>query len=274
MDIVIIICIVLLSILAIWLFLIAPGRRYRGDFDFTKYRYAHRGLHDAEKAENSLSAFRAAVDAGFGIELDVRLSADGKVVVFHDPDLSRVCGTDKAVASLTADELAAQNLAGTGEGVPLFSDVLAAVDGKVPILVEIKEDTAADKLVTPAALALLADYRGPYLVESFNPLSLGKVKKARPDVFRGLLSDHFSLDPKYRTATHRLLQHFLLNVIARPQFLAYNREHKDFLPFALYRRLFRVPLFAWTVRSADEEKECRAVGFDTVIFENYVPGDL
>ncbi len=273
MDVICIICYVLLAFLAVFLVLIAPGRKYRGGFNFTKYRYAHRGLHDAAHAENSLSAFSSAVERGFGIELDVRLSKDGEVVVFHDPDLKRVCGVDRKVSDLTAKELSAVRLAGTEEGVPLFTDVLKTVKGKVPILVEIKEDTARDKDVTPAALKILSSYDGPCLVESFNPLSLSKVKAARPDLFRGLLSDHFTLDDKYKTPTHRLLQWFLLNVTARPQFIAYNHEHKTFLPFRLFRFLFRVPTFAWTVRSETDEATCRSFGFDTVIFENYIPKD-
>lgn len=271
MDVIAVICCVLLAIWLIYVFLIYPGRRYRGGFDFTKYRYAHRGLHGESRAENSLSAFSAAVDAGFGIELDVRLSRDGEVVVCHDPDLLRVCGMDKKVAELTAEELAAVRLCQTAEGVPRFTEVLRLVDGRVPILVEIKEDTATDRDVTPATLKILESYHGPYLIESFNPLSLSRVGKARPDVFRGLLCAHFSLDPKYRTTTHRLLQWFLLNVAARPQFIAYNHENKTFFPFRLFKFLFRVPTFAWTVRSAEDEAVCRAFGFDTVIFENYIP---
>lgn len=271
--------IIILAILAalivflfgLWLFLAAPGGGRKRARAFARVCYAHRGLHNAERAENSLSAFRAAAGAGFGIELDVRLSADGEVVVIHDPDLKRVAGVDRRVRDMTAAELAAVSLSGTGEGVPLFRDVLSVVAGRVPILVEIKEDTAADRDVTPAALAVLRDYDGAYFIEGFNPFSIARTRKDAPETVRGMLSDHFTLRKETDTPMFRALQLFLTNVIARPQFIAYNGLARRYLPFRLLRGLFRVPTFAWTIRTPEEEKICRKAGFDSVIFENYVP---
>lgn len=262
---------ILALLIAVLLFCVHPGRRFAGADAFTAYRYAHRGLHDAEKAENSLSAFRAAVEAGFGIELDTRLSADGVVVVCHDTTLSRVAGIDRRVDEMTAAELKAVSLCQTGEGVPTFAEVLSLVAGRVPILVEIKEDTIADRDVTPATLALLKEYNGAFLIESFNPMSLARVRKERPDVFRGLLCDRFTASRCYRKPLYALLQRFLFNFFARPQFLAYRNTAKTYLPFRLLRGFFRLPSFAWTVKSAADEEACRRAGFDTVIFEDYLP---
>ena len=132
---------VILMILLLLYALIIRGRVGEKKLEDLRYWvYAHRGLHNAERAENSMSAFRAAVEAGFGIELDVRLSKDGRLVVFHDDTLDRVCGREGRVDDFTAEELATFRLSGTEDGIPLFTDVLAVVDGKIPLLVEIKEN--------------------------------------------------------------------------------------------------------------------------------------
>lgn len=267
--------IVLTSILVVFallfVFLTAPHKKNAAVKPFLSVRYAHRGLHGEGVAENSLTAFRLAVEAGFGIELDVRVSRDGEVVVVHDADLSRVCGTDRRVRDMTAEELASVRLLGTQDGVPTLREVLTLVDGRVPLLIEIKEDTAADRDVVPRLLPLLAPYKGPILIESFNPLSLGRVKKGAPHLVRGLLCDRYRTDPARRTLSFRLLECFMLNFIARPQFIAYNHEARRFLPFRMLCALYRPPLFAWTVRSRDDESAARADGFDGVIFEGYRP---
>ena len=143
----IIIFAVLAFLFAFYLFLMAPKKTK----DMEKYKglyYAHRGLHNSERAENSMSAFRAAVEAGYGIELDVRLSKDGKLVVFHDDTLDRVCGREGKVIDFTAEELATFSLSGTSDGIPLFTDVLSLVDGKIPLLVEIKENPSDSSVST------------------------------------------------------------------------------------------------------------------------------
>lgn len=259
----------LLLFLLLFLVLIAPGKKV--DIEkYKKIKFAHRGLHNAERAENSMSAFRAAVEAGFGIELDVRLSSDGELVVFHDDTLTRVAKTEGRVDEFTADELAKMSLSGTGEGIPRFSDVLSMVDGRVPLLVEIKED-AGKYAVSTATSEIMRNYEGPYIIESFNPLSLGNIKKRLPRVTRGFLSQRFFADPVYRKPLYFLLQCLLTNRLCSPAFIAYNHEHWRSLPLRLARRLFGVATFAWTVRSPEEEAAALAHGFDSVIFENYIP---
>jgi glycerophosphoryl diester phosphodiesterase len=217
-----------------------------------------------------MSAFSAAVERGYGIELDVRLSSDGKLVVFHDDDLDRVTDGKGPVASYTAEQLGKINLGDTEDTVPLFSDVLALVDGKVPLLVEIKEDHGS-YAVTEAAAQMLSTYKGPFVVESFNPLSLWRFSKILPNVPRGILSEDFLTNEKRRTPLFFLLKNMLLNRWAKPSFIAYNHKHSYTLAFKLTTRFFGAPSFAWTTRSADEEKAARKNGFDTVIFEEYVP---
>lgn len=253
---------------ALYLILIFPGRA-NGIEKFKKVKFAHRGLHGEGRAENSLSAFRAAVEAGFGIELDVRLSKDGKLVVFHDDTLDRVVGISAKVEEYTAEELSRMSLSGTEDGVPSFSEVLALVDGRVPLLVEIKEYPGSSA-VSEATAQMLAEYKGDYLIESFNPLSLATVAKRLPRIARGILSHRYYAYEPYRKPLYFLLQCLLLNRVCRPAFVAYDHRHARALSLRLARLLGAVT-FAWTVRSEEEEKNAYKNGFDSVIFENYMP---
>ena len=259
----------LVLIAAAYLILVAPGRG-KGIFEFAKVRYAHRGLHNSERAENSMSAFKAAVEAGYGIELDIRLSSDGELVVHHDDTLLRVAGVDGRVDAYTAEELGKMSLSGTADGVPRFADVLAEVDGRVPLLVEIKED-AGNRAVTDAAVKMLSGYKGRYIVESFNPLSIANFKKQMPNVHVGILSQIYFREEKYRKPLYLALQLMLLNVLSRPSFVAFKHTDKKAFSFKVCKKLFGVTAFAWTVRTPEEEKAALSAGFDAVIFENYIP---
>lgn len=253
----------------IYLFLIAPKNKKEMKKFKTKY-YAHRGLHNDHRAENSMSAFKAALDAGYGIELDIRLSKDGKLVVFHDDTLNRVCGREGKVIDFTAEELATFKLSGTEDGIPLFSDVLAIVDGKVPLLVEIKEDPGVSA-VSLAACEILKNYRGEFIIESFNPLSLRTVKENYPEIPRGILSQRYYEYEQFRKPLFFLLQSLLLNFLCRPAFIAYDHRHAKSFALRFIRGFFDVPTLAWTVRSPEEEAVARKNGFDGIIFENYLP---
>ncbi len=268
---IVIICVLgsLLLLFLGYLFLSAPALRRKSEIiEFTKYKYAHRGLHGEGAAENSLTAFRRAVEAGYGIELDVRLSKDGELVVFHDDTLNRVTGETGRVDGRTYSELKEMCLLGTEDTVPLFSDVLALVDGKIPLLIELKED-AGKYGVTEKTLEILKGYNGKYIIESFNPLAIGRVKKLAPEVLRGVLSMNFLKEKQYRTPIHFLLQNLMLNAVARPHFIAYNHSQHKNAAFRLVKTLFGAVTFAWTVSSKKEETEAFAHGFSTVIFENY-----
>ena len=265
----IIIPILILVLIILYLFLIAPLNKK----DMKKYQnlnYAHRGLHNSERAENSMSAFRAATEAGYGIELDVRLSKDGQLVVFHDDTLDRLCGISGRVIDFTADELASFKLSGTADGIPRFADVLNLVDGRVPLLVEIKEDPGVSA-VSETVCGMLAEYRGDFIIESFNPLSLQTVWKRLPAVSRGILSHRYYEYEQYRKPLYFLLQSLLLNFLCRPAFIAYDHRHARAFGLWFVRSFFAVPTLAWTVRSAEEEKTARENGFDGIIFENYLP---
>ena len=261
--------ILIVVLVLIYLFLIAPKNKKEMN-KFKTVMYAHRGLHNEDRAENSMSAFKAAVSGGYGIELDVRLSKDGRLVVFHDDTLDRVCGREGRVIDFTAEELATFKLNSTDDGIPLFSDVLSLVDGRVPLLVEIKEDPGVSA-VSEATCEILKGYKGEFIIESFNPLSLRVVKKSYPQIPRGILSQRYYEYEKYRKPLYFLLQSLLLNFICRPAFIAYDHRHAKAFGLRLVRGIFGVPTLAWTVRSPEEELVARKNGFDGIIFENYIP---
>ncbi len=262
---------ILLFIFILYLFMIMPALgRKKATVEFARYRYAHRGLHGDAVAENSLTAFKKAVERGYGIELDVRLSRDGELVVFHDDTLERVTEERGRVDSKDYSELSKIRLSGTEDTVPLFTEVLSLVDGRVPLLIEIKED-AGKYAVTEKLLEIIKDYTGPYIVESFNPLALGRVKKKAPHVLRGILSMNYMAEKKYRKPMYYFLQILSLNFICRPDFVAFNHTEYKKIGLRLCKWLFGAVTFAWTVRSAEEEAVAREHKFNSVIFENYLP---
>lgn len=259
--------------LLVWLaymWAIRPSTRKCGLEKYMNVKFAHRGLHGDGRAENSISAFRAAKEAGYGIELDVRLSRDGELVVFHDATLTRVCGVDALVIDCTAAELKTMRLSGTDDGVPTLREVLELIDGAVPLLIEIKME--GDEHGVPEALAeVIHEYRGDYIVESFNPIALSTFKKIMPEVPRGILSSLFTKQEKYRgKILYFLLENLLLNFLARPDFIAYEKSGYTCHTLRRIRRKWLTPLFAWTVKSAEEEAKSISDGFDTVIFEGYL----
>lgn len=238
------------------------------------FHYAHRGLHDNESdaPENSLAAFRKAAEAGYGIELDLQLSRDGEVVVFHDASLERICSVPGKVSDFTYEELCRCRLYGSPERIPRFQDVLRLVDGRVPLIVELKvpwQDTS----VCPAADRLLREYRGFYCIESFNPLALIWYKKNHSEVIRGQLADRFSAGGEHRGLMYRLLENLLLNCVTRPDFVAYNHQHAGMLSRWLCRKLYGNMAVAWTIKN-QKEMDCARSAFDLFIFDSFIPSEV
>lgn len=261
----------LIILIFLYLFLIRPRLHRPDGAPFLNRCFAHRGLHDIENGipENSLPAFRRAVDAGFGIELDVQLSSDKIPVVFHDATLSRMCAIDKRVDSLTFESLETLSLANTGERIPAFSEVLSLVSGKVPLLVEIKMDHI-DLKIPEKINELLAEYAGPYCIESFHPAALWWYRKHRPDVFRGQLSTHFNVENHTLSAAQYLLGKMVLNFISRPDFISYNWRFRKDMSLFLCCKLFGSRSAGWVIRSEKEWKTCQKY-FDMYIFEDFMP---
>jgi hypothetical protein len=259
---------VLLLLFLLYLLSVCPGRRRAEVARFMGWHYAHRGLHDKAIPENSLAAFAAAARAGYGIELDVQLSRDGVAMVFHDATLARVCGLEGKVADYTAAELQKMPLCGMAEHtIPTLADVLRTVDGRVPLLVEIKGYVQVAP-VCEATVALLDTYKGAYLIESFTPCVVHWFKKNRPAVIRGQLSSRLFRKGK-RTLGNLIVQSLCCNFIAKPDFIAFCYEDRGLLSFRLATRFYRAWSMAWTVKGTEGEERSR--GFNDIIFEGYRP---
>lgn len=229
--------------------------------------YAHRGLHNGKDApENSLAAFERACRAGYGIELDVQLSRDGKVMVFHDYTLVRMTGCDKKLCELNAEELTSLTLGSSDQTIPTFEEVLALVDGRVPLLVELKGEDFDTSLCAKVA-DLLRNYRGLYCLESFNPLLIGNMKKQFPEAFCGLLYTNVCRDKKKNSALNMALTAMALNVVARPDFIAFNKADRDSFPVKITTKFYGAPKFVWTVNTHEELDTAHKNG-EMPIFEN------
>lgn len=265
---------VLIFIIAavIYVFLIMPRVADAADMELLACDYAHRGLWDDKIPENSLPAFELAAREGYGIELDIRLCADGRIMVFHDASLRRMCGSDRRFGELTYAQLRTLSLAGTKEKIPTLGEVLALVAGRVPLLIEVKSENGDIALCKKAA-KLLDDYPGPFCVESFDPLVLRWFKNYRPRYARGQLvaRGRTKGDLPLRDRLLRLaLSSMLFNVLSRPDFIAVDKGCQGNISFKICTALFRAKAFVWTVRTPDEYRVVKSGG-KHAIFENIRP---
>lgn len=232
--------------------------------------YAHRGLHEntSDAPENTMRAFERAVEAGYGIELDVQLTKDKIPVVFHDEDLERLCGQKKRLEDLKYEELRRYRILGTDQKIPKFSEVLEKIDGKVPLLIEYKMHNT-DASVCMYADRILKEYKGSYCIESFHPFVLLWYRHNRPDIVRGILASDYSRVPENeRKFSHFLSRHLLFNFFTRPDFIAYDCTAKKCLSVKIVRRLYHSCMAAWTVKSIEQKKE-NEKDYDWFIFEGF-----
>lgn len=241
---------------------------------FRPYRYAHRGLHDLSAGipENTLPAFRRAVELGFGAELDVHLTADGRLVVIHDGNLRRLCGIDRRADTLTAAEYEALSILGTGYHAPFLEDVLPLFEGKTPLIVEIKTDGGNAAAVTESTCRVLDRFSVRYCIESFDPRVLLYLRRRRPEICRGQLSCIFSREPSshLNPLLGFLMAHLTTNFLTKPDFIAYKFEDRAIPALRFCRQRYGVQEISWTIRSqadldAAEKDGCIA------IFEGFVP---
>ena len=266
---------ILTALFLLYLFLISPGFGRRPQMkELFKVNYAHRGLHKLEAGipENSLAAFAAAADAGFGMELDVQITKDGGLVVFHDYNLSRICGVDGEIKDMTVSELMLLPLCGTSECIPSFNEVLSLVNGKAPLVIEIKGESM-DTAVCQKVHAALEGYKGAYVIESFNPIYLRWWRENAPQVLRGQLSANL-LKEDVNGFSDRLkkwvIKNLLTNFYTRPDFIAYDWRDEKGLSFRLCRDLFKAPTAFWTVDKEETFQKLR-LKCDTMIFEGFIP---
>ncbi len=233
---------------------------------------AHRGLWSPKGApENSLAAFEAAVNGGYGIELDVRLSSDGQVMVFHDAGLERMCGAQGKLAERTAQELSALRLKDSREPIPTLQQVFDLVAGRALIHVELKTRPGEEGPLDEAVAALLDAYRGPVAVIGFNARSHAWWAEHRPHVLRGLDSYSYADEAALHLseAERAALQNLDHVALAHPHFLALGVDMLGGEPAARAREA-GFPIVAWTLRSQDQWDRLSAHA-NNLIFEGFAP---
>ena len=267
--------IVIIAVAVLYFRAISPHmdrKRRRRCLSFAEWDYAHRGMWDNDLGipENSLPAFSRAIREKAAIELDVHLTKDRQLVVIHDSSLKRMCGVDGTVETMTYAELSRLSLAGTEYTIPLLSQVLHLVQGRVPILIEIKTVSARDTEICSYLYKELEFYNGRFLVQSFNPFALQWFRQNAPQILTGQLAsgpaDLQNVNIVLRTASWLLL----FNLISRPDFISYNLHYADCISVRINQLPSRTPVFVWTIRSMNEYRQGTAQ-YSTVIFENFIP---
>ena len=234
------------------------------------WNYAHRGLHDGEKSENSMAAFRAALENGYGIELDIHLMKDGNLAVIHDTSLLRTTGADVKITGLTAEELVNYPLEGTEETIPLFSQVLELFAGKAPLIIELKADDNVEALVD-AAVKAMEGYKGAYCMESFDPRCVYVLKKRHPHIIRGQLTENYFNSKSTLPAPLKwVLKNQMLNFMTLPDFVAYRYRDLDTISNTLVRRFWGVQGVTWTLKTQAELDDAVQNGW-LPIFEGFQP---
>lgn len=238
------------------------GMRIKDDHWLKTLPIAHRGLWGGDIPENSITAYKNAVLSHYAIEIDLFPTADGEIVCFHDNTLDRMTGACGDISSKTLAELKTLRLNGTNETIPTFSEVLSAVNGKTPILIEFKN--RKDNSYVYKAVKILKDYRGEFAVQSFNPFILRKIKKLAPEFLRGVLA---AKTPDTESKIEKfVVKRMPFNFLCKPDFISYDYKGLPLKKSKLKSR----PLIAWTVRDCLTAEKIKPL-CDNIIFENFIP---
>ena len=233
------------------------------------WSYAHRGLHGKGIPENSMAAFRAAVENGYGAELDVHLLADGGLAVMHDSGLLRTTGREGRIGDLTTDQLKQYRLENTNETIPEFTQVLKLFEGKAPLIIEIKTEKNVNA-VCEAVARVLDGYQGVYCVESFHPQAVAWFRKNRPEVIRGQLMENYFRTPesKLPVVLKFIMTNQLLNFWTQPDFVACNYRDRKIFSNCVARGLWKMQGVSWTLQTKEQFDEAVERGW-LPIFENF-----
>ena len=236
------------------------------------WNYAHRGLHSKGVPENSLAAFRAAVDHGYGAEFDVHLLRDGGLAVIHDAKLLRTTGREGVVEDLTTEELKEYFLEGTTETIPTFREVLDTFSGKTPVIIELKPEGGNHAALCEAACAAMAGFEGAWCMESFDPRVVHWLRKNRPEIIRGQLSENYLKNPRSKLPLPLkfALAFHLENFLCRPDFIAYDFGTRKVISNPICRKLWGLEAVTWTLRNPEDHETALKEGW-IPIFENYIP---
>jgi glycerophosphoryl diester phosphodiesterase len=266
----------LITLSLLYLILIMPRITNKPDVSgFMGRHYAHRGLHKGKDIpENSLTAIKLAVEHGYGIEFDIQVTKDQVPIVFHDDSLERVCGIDKNISDLNYDELKEITLYDSKEKIPHLKEVLDLVDGKVPLIIELKAGKAFDResIICNTVSPYLDNYKGTYCIESFNPLILLWYKRNRPNIIRGQLATNksFPNTDLINRLFNFLLRNLLFNGFTKPDFIAYNHKFSKLFTFNLCRKLYKPLTVAYTIQTQEDMDKALKI-YDLIIFDEFIP---
>ncbi len=262
---------VLCVLFALYLLALTGRRNHPGWKALKGHRYAHRGFHGNGVAENSMTAFRLAVEKGYGIELDVHLLADGSLAVFHDGTLQRTTGREGKVEALTAKDLPNYPLEGTEDTIPTFRQVLELANGRVPLIVELKAVDNNHAPLTDAACAALRDYAGPWCMESFDPRCIHHLRHHHPEVIRGQLAENFFKSKANISWYQKLAMTCqLANFLTYPDFVAYRFADRKRPGVFFAKHIWHLQTVGWTIRT--KEDLVRAEKEQWIpIFEGFTP---
>lgn len=272
MKILLIILLVMVLLVLLFLLCIKPNKK-RNDSYFKGKMFAHRGLHDEQIPENSLLAFREAVKHGYGIELDVQMTKDGRLVVFHDDSLERMTGVCGLLRNYTYEQLSTFRLKNTEEKIPLFSEALKTL-GTSDLICEIKNNNGnLNYEICQKTYDLLREYKGRYCIESFSPYLVRWFKRNHPEVIRGQLSFNMRNEKNLIPPLRFIMTNLMINIISKPDFVAYCHKDTNMPGFFLCKKLYRPLLFGWTPKGKSEW-ESAFKEFDSIIFEKKEESDV
>lgn len=261
----------LLGLALLYLLMVMPALKKNANMEaFGRQDIAHRGLFDNEAGipENSFPAFARAIERGYAIEMDVQLTADGQLVVFHDWTTDRMTGVAGRIKNMTLAQIKELRLLGTDEQIPTFEEFLTFLDGRAPLCIEFKMDLGTSRRLAKKASAMLDSYKGLFIMESFDPFIVTWVRFHRPAFARGQIAmpratKVFPVD--------FILRNLLFNFLAKPHFISYEHEGaRECWAPRLCRNFFHAAPVEWTITDEAVFKENQELG-NSNIFEGFVP---
>ena len=264
--------IILAVLCLLTLFLMAGRRNHPGLEKLRGWSYAHRGLHGNGIPENSMAAFRAALEKGYGIEFDVHLMKDGNLAVIHDSSLKRTAGADIRIEDLTKEDLEQYPLEGTQERIPLLRELLDLYAGKAPLIIELKPEKGNHAALGKAVCEMLESYDGVYCMESFDPRVVQWLRKNRPEIIRGQLAENFLKAKKnpLNIVLKFIMNNHLMNFLTVPDFVAYKFADRNTLGTKICRKFWKLQGVSWTIKTPEDFETAVREGW-LPIFEGFIP---
>ena len=255
---------IFVALVVLFLLLLRGRKDHPGLKDLQGWYYAHRGLHGQGRPENSMAAFRAALEGGYGIEFDLHLLKDGNLAVIHDSLLKRTTGAEGRIEDLTTEDLPNYQLEGTEETIPTFQQLLDLYAGKAPLIVELKPVGNNHAALCRTACDMLRSYSGPYCLESFDPRCIRWLKANRPELIRGQLAENsLKTYGDVPWIIRFALTYNLLNIWTQPDFIAYKFADRNTITNTCCRKIWKLLGVSWTIKRKED--------FDTAVKEGWLP---